>query len=259
MGKFKNLLNETFGQITIKEQLEDHYTSGGNKKHMWRGECSCGRCDNVVGTTCDFTSGRIWRCTYCVREETSKRMHDLNKKYNKYDLSGEYGIGWTSKGEEFYFDLEDYDKIKDYCWYKHHKYFVAKGNNHQEIYLHKLVMDDLMNEFDIDHIKTENKFDNRKFNLRKVNRSQNNSNKIMKKNNNSGIVGVHWHSRDNVWEAWIRKNKKDIYLGRFDPDKFEDAVKARKAAEEKYFGEYSYDNSQSLYEENLKLINNKGE
>ena len=37
---------------------------------------------------------------------------------NKYDLSGEYGIGWTHNTEhEFYFDLEDYDIIKYYCWY----------------------------------------------------------------------------------------------------------------------------------------------
>lgn len=33
------------------------------------------------------------------------------KIFNKYDLSGEYGIGYTSKGEEFYFDLEDYKKM----------------------------------------------------------------------------------------------------------------------------------------------------
>ena len=40
------------------------------------------------------------------------------KKYNKYDLTGKFGIGYTSKGEEFYFDLEDYDKIKNHLWYK---------------------------------------------------------------------------------------------------------------------------------------------
>ena len=258
MAKFKNLLNQIFGQITIKEQLKDYYTSGGNKKHMWRGECSCGRCNNVTGATGDFTSGKIWRCTYCVKDESAKRMYDLNKKYNKYDLSGNYGIGWTSKGEEFWFDLEDYDKIKNYCFWEHHAYFVTKLND-KEVGLHKIIMDDIENNWDIDHIKTENKFDNRKLNLRKVSRSQNNSNKILQRNNTSGVAGVHWHSRDNVWEAWLRKDKKDIYLGRFTSDKFEDAVKTRKEAEQKYFGEYSYDNSQILYEENLKLINNKGE
>ena len=40
---------------------------------------------------------------------------------------------------------------------------------------------------------------------------------------------------------YISKNNETIYLGRyFDKD---DAIKARKEAEEKYFGEYSYDNS----------------
>ena len=36
-------------------------------------------------------------------------------------------------------------------------------------------------------------------------------------------------------------NYKRMHLGDF--DEFEDAVDARKQAEEKYFGEFSYDNS----------------
>ena len=42
----------------------------------------------------------------------------MRKKHNKYDLSGEYGIVYTSNGEEYWFDKEDYDKIKDYYWRK---------------------------------------------------------------------------------------------------------------------------------------------
>lgn len=41
----------------------------------------------------------------------------LAKQYNRYDLSGEFGKGWTNKEEEFWFDLEDFDKIKNYCWH----------------------------------------------------------------------------------------------------------------------------------------------
>lgn len=43
------------------------------------------------------------------------------------------------------------------------------------------------------------------------------------------------------WIAQIGYKGKKIYLGSF--LKFDDAVKVRKEAEEKYFGEYSYDNS----------------
>ena len=42
--------------------------------------------------------------------EYSKLYH---KKYNTYDLSGEYGIGYSNSGKEFYFDLDDYDLIKE--------------------------------------------------------------------------------------------------------------------------------------------------
>lgn len=39
------------------------------------------------------------------------------------------------------------------------------------------------------------------------------------------------------WCAHISINKKQIYLGNF--PSFEEAVKARKEAEEKYFGEFA--------------------
>ena len=32
---------------------------------------------------------------------------------NVYDLSGEYGIGYTAKGEKFLFDKDDFEKIKN--------------------------------------------------------------------------------------------------------------------------------------------------
>ena len=43
------------------------------------------------------------------------------------------------------------------------------------------------------------------------------------------------------WRAEIKINIKTIYLGFFNNK--DDAIAARKSAEEKYFGEYSYDNS----------------
>lgn len=51
--------------------------------------------------------------------------------------------------------------------------------------------------------------------------------------NKSGIKGVRWNEARNKWEASITFQKKAHFLGRF--EKKEDAVKARKDAEEKYF------------------------
>jgi hypothetical protein len=145
-------------------------------------------------------------------------------------LSGEYGIGWTDKGKEFYFDLEDYDKIKDYYWSECKGYICTSDCGMR---MHRLILEVDDKSKDVDH-RDHNKTNNRKSNLRICTRSQNSMNR-------QNVVGVFWDKSRNKWLAQIKKNYKTIHLGRF--DKFEDALKSRKEAEEKYFGEYSYDNS----------------
>ena len=54
--------------------------------------------------------------------------------------------------------------------------------------------------------------------------------KTVRKNNSSGVPGVEWRSREQVWRAAICFKGKRYYLGRY--PRFEDAVKARKRAEE---------------------------
>ena len=52
---------------------------------------------------------------------------EANHKTNVYNCSGEYGIGYAiNTGREFYFDLDDFDLIKDYCWYEQ----INKGGYH---------------------------------------------------------------------------------------------------------------------------------
>jgi hypothetical protein len=63
-------------------------------------------------------------------------------------------------------------------------------------------------------------------------------NKGIYKNNTSGTPGVVWDKRTDKWVAHIRKENKRITLGYF--DNIEDAIKLRKEAELKYFGEYRY-------------------
>lgn len=53
------------------------------------------------------------------------------------------------------------------------------------------------------------------------------------KNSKSGIKGVYWSKAESRWIAKIGFQGKNITLGRF--VKIEDAIAARKAAEEKYF------------------------
>lgn len=171
------------------------------------------------------------------------------RQENKYDLKSEdYGIGYASNTDKydknyFYFDLEDYNKIKNYCWFFDSNGYLTAYLNNTTIKLHRLIMNlDNDNNNEVDHIhgeKTRN--DNRKSNLRIATKQQNLMNKKIYKNNTSGYTGVRLN-KNNRWDASITINKNTIYLGSFNTK--EDAAKARKEAEEKYFGEWSYDNSQ---------------
>ena len=84
---------------------------------------------------------------------------------------------------------------------------------------------------EIDHIN-HNKTDNRISNLRSVNTATNAMNKPKSKRNTSGVTGVFKHTQTGRWQAQIRSNRKSIHLGSFDV--LEDAVLARKTAEENY-------------------------
>ena len=170
------------------------------------------------------------------------------KKYNIYDLTGEYGIGYTSNAnEEFYFDLEDYDKISGCCWSSGSIGYIHTVLLDKIVRMHRFLLNP--NEYEvIDHIN-HNTYDNRKMNLRKTTTSENQTNKKIQTNNTSGVTGVRWVKNRNKWVACININKKSIQLGSF--LKFEDAVTARKEAEDKYYGEYKY-----IKENDERLINN---
>lgn len=175
------------------------------------------------------------------------------KKYNQYDLSGDYGIGWTyNTGQEFYFDLDDFHLIKDICWIENNEgYIVGRAESYPKpktVKMHNVVT----NCPYVDHIYHK-KYDNRRSQLRRANDLLNARNRVTPSNNTSGIKGVSWRKREQKWRAYITVNHKRIELGDFINK--EDAIATRKKAEEKYFGEWRYqDNEQktSKYSENLE-------
>lgn len=172
----------------------------------------------------------------CVQNETKfKKFNQLQRKYeyNKYDLSGEFGVGWTvNTNQKFYFDLEDYDLIKNYCWSMDNDGYIISNAPYK--IMHRLVLN--ANETEIvDHIY-HNKFDNRKSKLRIVTSSQNSMNRKIHSNNTSGTKGV--CRINNKWNANICVNGEKYNLGYF--DNLDDAVRVRKEAELKLFGEYNY-------------------
>jgi len=88
----------------------------------------------------------------------------------------------------------------------------------------------------VDHIDGD-KSNNKINNLRLATKSQNAMNRVnLASNNTSGIKGVHWCNRASKWVASIKVNAVQKFLGYFINK--EDAIKARKEYEIKYFGEF---------------------
>ena len=223
ISKLIDLTDAVFGYWKVLYKLP---TTKERPKTYWR--CLCLKCNKVYDvSSTNLRYGKTSMCNSCAR-----------RKQNDYDLSGDYGIGYTQKGEEFYFDKEDYEKIKQYCWIKHNNYIVAANLYPSEkfsckqIKFHQLIM----NEKFIDHINHIT-YDNRKENLRLCTSSENSMNCSKSKNNTSGVIGVHYVKADNVWQVSLQKEGTRMYFGRF--KNFEDAVKTRLLAEKEYFGEFA--------------------
>lgn len=224
-GKFIDLTGKKFGKLTVIKPLEE-------RKHghvQWKCRCDCGNEAKVRSSS--LINNRTKSCG-CILKQ---------KVLNTYNLSGEYGIGLTSKGDEFYFDLEDYELIKDYTWVKDsYGYFVTTvktPNGQYGLRLHRLIMGvvDAGRDVEIDHIYHK-KYDNRKSQLRICNRTQNIHNRHIFNNNKSGTTGVSWDKNSKKWTARIKTKDKIVFLGNFD-DK-DEAINARKVAEKKCFGEF---------------------
>lgn len=239
MGKLIDLTGMKFGRLTVIERGEDYIELSGVHRPQWKCKCECNpeKIIEVAGKS--LKTGNTQSCG-CMRKET---IHKKFKKYNDYEIQEDYVIMYTTKGEPFYVDLEDFWKVKDICWRKDKDgYLIGCLDNKRPIRLHRYIMD-CPDNLVVDHINHDIT-DNRKNNLRVVTVSQNQMNRRKTNRNTSGIVGVCWNKEYNKWISKITVGSQKIHLGSF--DNFDDAVKARKDAEEKYFGEFSYDSSQML-------------
>lgn len=246
MGRIKDITGKKFGRLTVLERAENSC--------KWKCICDC----QVGLENPKFTysvpyyleHGITKSCGCYSREMASINMKKMVSKENIIKWHDDYVEIVDNNNNSIFIDTEDYEKVSQFYWYVDKKGYVVTTVDGKVKKLHRFIMDISERKIQVDHINHQ-KLDNRKCNLRIVNNSKNQMNRSLMSNNKSGVTGVVWHKRDNIWEAYITVDYKRIYLGRF--EKFEDAVKARKEAEEKYFGEYSYDNSMKISDQ----LNNK--
>ena len=241
------LIGQAFGLWKIIDVYDD-YIQPKTGWHKKRYLCQCS-CENktirpVLYST--LKNGTSTNCG-CVRKTNISNKNKMQKKkYNEYDLSGDYGIGYTSKNDEFYFDLEDYAKIKNYYWYIDKRGYVVTNANNQYISLHALVLNRIgVNDgFEIDHIYGKHtRNDSRKYNLRICTHADNMKNRWLQSNNKTGVPGVYFDDNIGKYKAYITADKKQIYLGIF--DNLDDAKAQRELFEIQYFKDYRYKNREA--------------
>ena len=173
--------------------------------------------------------GKVGACGHC--RNNGKRLNGNPQNHNTYVFEDEFVIGYTNKGDEFYFDKEDYDLIKEYTWHINKQGYVLSQKNKKKILMHRLIMN-ANDEVIIDH-KNRLRNYNLKSNLSLVTKKENNQNHSLYKTNTSGITGVSWNKESNKWMAYISINGQRIYGGLH--SNINEAINKRKELEEEHF------------------------
>ena len=132
----EDLTGKVFGMLTVLRQADDLIEKNGAHVPMWECLCECGNTKIIRGRNLKKKNGT--RSCGCA---TKKFLSLANKKYNKYDLTGEYGIGYLKNNEVFKFDIDIYKQIKNYCWFKDSDGYISTYDTQQnkKLYLHKIV------------------------------------------------------------------------------------------------------------------------
>ena len=227
------------GNSTKRENETNEWPS------KWEYWCSC-ECGNIVPVRkCYLVNGETRSCG-CLSQETRSKNGIKSRKRNPIEQDGTIiKIFFFQQPNEYaIIDVEDYSKVKDFCWCRLHDlekdtYYAGANSrgkyNKKTIRMHQIICP-CEEGFIPDH-ENGNGLDNRKSNLRPLTYGGNCTNIKTKSNNTSGVTGVYWHKVNNNWFAVIPVNKRVIRLGSY--ERFEDACKARWDAEELYHGEAS--------------------
>lgn len=224
------MLGKKFGRLTVINESDKR--SGKRRKLMYDCICDCGNLHTVCGES--LRNGGIQSCG-CLYRETRTG----NKNYNIYDLeSYTYGVGYCENGTYFFFDKEDYFKIKDYSWWYDGRYVVAHSLKNDEyttkiVRMHRVVMNIRDREdISVDH-KNLVRYDCRKSNLRLATDKENARNKTEYFCTYENPIGVH-KIHDSRYDVFILKKLRGSRKT------LNEAIKYRQELEEKIYGDFRY-------------------
>lgn len=226
-------------RLVVLRQVEDLIKKDGTRLAQWECECTCDKHTVIKADGREIKSGHVKSCG-CINRERIIAQNKSWHKTNVYsdvcmDQYGEYYIGRTTNTDkEFYIDIEDFEKIKEYCWSEDaNHYIIAWDADTQTI----IKMHTFLTMYDICDHADRNRSNNRRYNLRPATVGENCRNISVRVDNSSNIIGVSWSKKSQRWRAYLQHERNNMNLGYFiDKD---DAIRARLKAEQKYFGEFA--------------------
>ena len=144
-------------------------------------------------------------------------------------------------------DDADFKQLNKFKWYVIKPQtggFVAARNTprvkgkRRLVLMHRVIMNTPAG-MDTDH-RNHDTLDNQRHNLRVCTSSENKQNSLSRKGSSSEYKGVSWHKRTQKWQARIKINGKQQYLGIFSDE--ETAARAYDRAARELFGEFAHCN-----------------
>lgn len=137
----------------------------------------------------------------------------------------------SSNGIDIHIDREDFEKVRVKTWRVDSNGYVVnaykENGKARRLYLHRFIMGNP--ESLVDH-KELPRTNNKKSNLRLATYSQN-------RINTNKTKGYFWREKYKKFEVGIIKNKKKIYIGRFETEQL--AAQAYRSARQTLFGAFS--------------------
>lgn len=248
----EDLSGKQYGRLkVIRRDIKRDKTEYKNGKHgvHWLCQCSCGNPNLVSVTGYQLKSGHTQSCGCYASEQIAKRNKKYSTKTNSFiDNDDNSIILLDDNNNKCIIDKEDYGVLKQWYWRKLDKrgnkdkgYWVTNVKiddkyNTSTIFIHQIVAGIKYGEYDRkynapDHLSRDTN-DNRKCNIVLKSNQKNSHNRGLSKANTSGRTGVSFNKTKNTWTSYITVNYKTIYLGDF--SNYDEAVKVRKEAEEKY-------------------------
>ena len=147
-----------------------------------------------------------------------------------------------TQGKVAIVDDVDFERLNAFKWYAlkdYNTFYAMRGSRINGRYARRRMHRDILNTpvgLETDHIN-RNGLDNRRENLRICNGAENRRNTIKRKDNTSGFKGVAWDRANSKWQARIKVNSRQLFLGRFTTKEL--ACKAYVDACNYYHGEFA--------------------